>query len=384
MSLYKKLVLTVGLLCLVILSLTLFTVYETTQSMMIDLAQQKAISVIKTIDSALESGIPDFEFESILLHLKAQDHEIRAFDIYKLTGYLYDIASTDKKRIGSQATPDSKLAVERNTMITSANGQSLRIVAPIHVNGQTVYAASVTFSLVNEMSVINKLMFDVFGIGLLAVVVALTLIGIFVRRLVSRPILAMVDTVRDVASGKLVTNLQPYCDRHDDIGDLARNIDVMVTTLNQLISGIALTSSKMSTSFSQLVIQGDQTVRGALHIADVLGHVEHNVTVNKQVTAQAIIEVKRILSMIQDACILPSSGRIGDALQLKDTVASLEHHLAPIMDRTSEMHTALLAIGATDEGQLKSMEKVRNLAQQLSYMALTMRDLLAQRGYNQI
>lgn|GEM_PF-2230731 len=282
MSLHRKLVTLVGFIILIILSSTLAIVYGASQSIMVQQARQNAVSIISTIDSALASGIPDFQFEAILLHLKRQEPEITSFDIYKLTGYLYDIASTNPQNIGTQASPNGTLALQKNTVITTMKGNVLEIIAPIHINGKPVYVASVGFSISHNLSVIRKLLIKVLIVGLIALCCSVVATWLFARRLLSRPLMTIVEAANDIAVGNLTIDLSHQSLRKDEIGVLARSFDKMTENLRELISGISQASEQLNHAFKELVTSADHASRGALHVSDVMNHMAHKMALQTQ------------------------------------------------------------------------------------------------------
>lgn len=86
MPLYKKLIVLVSTILFLILSVTLAIVYDESQSMMVNQAKKKALSVILTVDSALQSDISHYQMQDIVSYLKNQDSQIRRFDLQRTQG----------------------------------------------------------------------------------------------------------------------------------------------------------------------------------------------------------------------------------------------------------------------------------------------------------
>ncbi len=352
MSLHRKLVTLVGFIILIILSSTLAIVYVASQSIMVHQAKQNAVSIISTIDSALDSGIPDFEFEAILLHLKRQEPAITSFDIYKLTGYLYDIASTNPQNIGTRASSDGALAVRRNTVITAMKGNVLQIVAPIHVNGQTVYVASVGFSISHDLFVTRQLLFKVLIVGLVALCCAVIATWLFARQLLSRPLLTIVEAANDIAAGNLTIDLSNQSLRRDEIGVLARSFDKMAQNLRELISGISQTSEQLNQAFKELVNSADHTSRGALHVSDVMHHIAHKMALQTQYSTavtRAMEDVTATIGSVTVTSAEASESSYGTAQRVRegtDAVSSIRTLMNSFKERavkTGQDHEELLA-----------------------------------------
>ncbi len=395
-SLYAKLASIVGLLSIIILSLTLWTVFQTTQSLMLYQASQKASSVIKTIDSALESGIPDFEFESILLSLQSKDRDIINFNIYKLTGYLYDIASTNRRLIGSQATAEGLLAVRQNKTISRLLQNTLTVTSPLHVNGEPVYAASVAYSLSRDFRQIRSILTTILIYGLAGIFVGLLIILIFVRRYISLPVLSMAEFAGDVARGKLMPHDKRYEARRDEVGLLAGNFARMAKQLYRLLSHLRYTSDKMSTSFSRLIFHGDQTVRGVLHLADIFARMKQSVKSSDQMSFMAMETSHEVITALQLAHehyqhqhqeVWREDTHFDPAKyyafftkltmpdhRLDEVIERLEREVARIDERFAEQHDALMSISSTVKGQRDGLREVVELAQQLSLLAQGMQN----------
>ena len=342
MSLHRKLVTLVGLIILVILSSTLAIVYVASQSIMVQQAKQNAVSIISTIDSALDSGIPDFQFEAILLHLKRQEPQITSFDIYKLTGYLYDIASTNPRNIGTQASSDGALAVQKNTVITSMKGNVLQIVAPIHVNGKPVYVASVGFSISHDLAVTRQLLFKVLTVGLIALCCAVIATWLFARQLLSRPLLTIVEAANDIAVGNLTVDLSKQSPRKDEIGVLARSFDKMAENLRELISGISQASDQLNQAFKELVASADHASRGALHVSDVMNHIAHKTALQAQHSTTATHSMEDVAAAVGSVAATSaeaSESAYGVAERVREGMVALRRTAAEIeslKERASE------------------------------------------------
>lgn len=391
MSLFRKLVILFGLLILVILSATLGIVYVESRNTIVELAKQKAVSIIQTIDSALESNIPDYQFEDVLLHLKSKDPDIMSFDIYKLNGFLYDIASTDPLKIGTQSNDQNSVAVKKNQTLTSLQGTTMEITAPIQGGGGVMYSANVRFSIADDLQSTQSLLVIVLLIGLSAIILGVFAIWMFTRAFLSKPLLTVIAAVNDVGAGNLQVDLSGSELRHDEIGHLARSFQRMTGSLQQLMGRMKDTANELNQEFEGLVSNGDYTARGALHVSDVINHVNHSM--NDQVRRLSSLHAKmevlmRYLAQGSATSESPPDTEPGDDLttqtaasswdafvleDLRDWVTAIDKSIA----QAQEVAAQLDGIATTTNGQLGALQEVNHTAAQLSQMASELRKLIS-------
>lgn len=390
MSLFRKLVILFGLLILVILSATLGIVYVESRNTIVELAKQKAVSIIQTIDSALESNIPDYQFEDVLLHLKSKDPDIMSFDIYKLNGFLYDIASTDPLKIGTQSNDQNIVAVKKNQTLTSLQGTTMEITAPIQGGGGVMYSANVRFSIADDLQSTQSLLVIVLLIGLSAIILGVFAIWMFTRAFLSKPLLTVIAAVNDVGAGNLQVDLSGSELRHDEIGHLARSFQRMTGSLQQLMGRMKDTATELNQEFEGLVSNGDYTARGALHVSDVINHVSQSM--NDQVRRLSSLHAKmevlmRYLAQGSATSEPPSDTEPGDDVipqaatswdafvleDLRDWVTAVDKTIA----QAQEVAGQLDGIAATTNGQLGALQEVNHTAAQLSQMASELRKLIS-------
>lgn len=381
MSLYKKFALLFSAIILVILAATLSVVYSQSRDIMVQQARQKAVTIIQTIDSALESNLPDFQFESILLHLQKQDPAILSFDIYKLNGYYYDIASTDPKRIGQRANPKNFPAPGDNRTQSTLHGTRLTIVAPILINGETLYSSVVQYGMTGDLAFSSRLLARFLLVGLAAALLAAAAVWIMGRRLLSYPLLRITGAANDIAVGNLGIDLRGLDARRDEIGMLARSFLRMANHLQEILSGISSTSEELNRAFQDLVASGDYTAHGALHVTDVMNHMTRRMDEQIQ-TVEAMTRtfaglaqrMEAVNSCAQDA--QDFSERVQDSIAaLTADIADASEGIRQLAQQTRETGSHLQTIAATVNGQLGSIQEANRAAARLSQMALELQKL---------
>lgn len=369
MSLHRKLIVLVGVIMLVILSATQSIMYFQSRSIMVEQAQNKAVSIILTIDSALESNIPDFQFEAILLHLKHQDPEIRSFDIYKLNGSYYDIASTNSSLIGSVASATMEKAVMQNQVQTTLNGTLLDVVAPIKINGKPLYAAHVIFSTASDLQVMSQLFFTVLVAGLIAMVLAVLFVWFFVRRLVSRPLVAITRAANQIANGQLDIHVAKEANRKDEIGTLARSFTAMVRSLHELITGISQASQQLTTSFEELAQSADQTESGAMNVSRVMDHISLSTTEQASLSEESVRAMNEVNAAI-DSIVVAATSVSNMSLDSLQQAQDGERAIADVISQMSVLDQFTTDSAIANHTLLQRSKEIEKITDAISEVAV--------------
>lgn len=384
MSLYKKLALFFILIVMVILGSTLGIVYTESQSLIEQQAEQKTVLLIQAINSSLEAGIPDFDFEAILLHLIQQNPAIRSFNIYKLNGYFYDIASTNPHEIGKRAPVAAQEVMRRSVTVTTMHGGILHIVAPILINGVTLYSADVEYSMAGDLSATGQLLGRFLEVGLVAAILAALALWAFSRRMLSGPLLSITAAANDIAAGNLQVDLADLGRRKDEIGMLAKSFVRMAGQLKEMLSGISQTSDELNAAFQALVATGDSTARGALHVSDVMDHMGRDmrdqVASAERVASLAARLAERVEAvsslMLTVASDHETDGReaIEDlALQISELTKATRH----LQDKVLDLQSGLKTVVSTANGQLGWIQEVNRSVGKLKELASELQKLTA-------
>jgi len=391
-SLYKKLTLLFIVFVMVVLGSTLGIVYTQSQALIEGQAEQKTVLLIQTINSALEAGIPDYEFEAILLHLSQQNHAIQSFTIYKLNGYFYDIASTNPNEIGKRAPVTQQRLMQQGVTVTTMHGAILHIISPVLINGVTLYSSDVEYSMVNDLSTTGVLLERFLIVGLVAVVLAALFLWAFSRRLLSRPLHAITGAANDIAAGNLQIDLVGLDRRSDEIGMLARSFVRMADQLKGILSGIMQTSEELSKAFQTLVAGGDSTARGALHVSDVMDHMGRDILLQVSETdkvAQLAEDLNAKVEVFSSLLYPPGNDdgegeddRRREIEELGLHMGELTDSLRRMRENAHELQSGLKTVVSTANGQLgwiqeanRSIARLKELSTELQKLT-SMFDML--------
>ena len=392
MSLYRKLALLFIATAMVLLGSTLGIVYTQSRSLIETQAEQKAVLLIQTIDSALEAGIPDFQFEAILLHLRQQNPAIMSFNIYKLNGYFYDIASTDPKKIGKHAPLSLQRVLQRGVTVTDMHDGVLHIISPILIDGNTLYSADVEYSMAKDLASTGALLSRFLEIGVTAAVLTIVVLWVFSRRLLSRPLHSITAAANDIAEGSLQIDLAGLERRKDEIGMLARSFVRMAEQLTEMLSGISRTAEELKAAFQVLVAGGDNTARGALHMSDVVTQMGRDIREQAALVEKVVRMAGQLGENAETASvqILQSAGVEGDgAREMRGVAEELVLQVSALTDAAESMQAnvrdlqeRLKTVVSTTNGQLgwiqeanRSITGLRELASELQKLT-SMFDML--------
>ncbi|KRW92929.1 chemotaxis protein [Alicyclobacillus tengchongensis] len=372
MSLFRKLVILFSVVILVILSATLTIVYVESRRTIVQLSKEKAVSMIQTIDSALLSDVPDYQFESVLLNLKKQEPDLISFDIYKLNDFLYDIASTNPHRIGTQASPSSTIALGEHKVLTMLDGTTINLIVPLTGYGGMPYSADVKLSIAGDLRSNHILLSEILYIGLCALALALLSAWLFTREVLSKPLQAMMSAVNEVATGNFVVNLRKSSRRSDELGSLARSFERMTSGLQQLITRMAQTAEELHTDFEQLVESGDFTAHGALHMADVIQHLNESISSQFSKLQKLGGKMSWHLQATAEIASFAQTADADDESDLRQWLVTIEE----LMDEAAQVHRHLQGLASTANGQLGAIRHINRTAGRLSEMASELRTLL--------
>jgi len=383
-SLYKKLALFFIVVVMVVLGSTLGVVYTQSQAMIESQAEQKTVLLIQTINSSLEAGIADYDFEAILLRLSQQNHAIQSFNIYKLNGYFYDIASTDPDKIGKRAPVLQQQVMERGVTVTTMHGDILHIVSPVLINGVTLYSSDVEYSMAGDLSSQGVLLERFLIVGVVAIVLAALILWAFSQRLLSRPLHAITGAANDIAGGNLQVGLAGLDRRRDEIGMLARSFVRMARQLNEMIAGISQTSEELGQAFQALVKSGDSTARGALHVSDVMDHMGREMrdqVADTDALSDLVGRLRETLESLTAVWAVPIEDEAEDAKvrqdveQLNRQVTELAHAARTIREQANELQNGFKAVVGTANGQLGRVQEANHSIARLKELSSELQKL---------
>ncbi|MCA8974298.1 MAG: methyl-accepting chemotaxis protein [Planctomycetes bacterium] len=177
-------------------------------------------------------------------------------------------------------------------------------------------------------------------ITLVAIALGLFL-GLGLARVISRPVRAVVERIRDIAEGEGDLTQRLRVDRRDEVGDLA-------VWFNRFVGNVELLVADFRQSAEQINIGANQVSENSQTVA--IGASEQ---------AASLQEVSATLEQIS-AVAQQNAGRARSAAQLSDACASAADDSSAEMQQMSEAMTAL-------ESSSAEIEKVINVINEIAF-----------------
>lgn len=364
MPLYKKLIVLISAILFLILSVTLAIVYDESQSMMVGQAKRKALSVILTVDSALQSNISTYQMQDIVAYLKRQDKQIYYFDLQRI--------------------PDT---IHKNGVVeTKIIGQVLDLKTIVQVRRHTTYMAHMQISIARDMALIRLLLLRVLFVGLVAMIVAVAFLWIFSKRLLSNPLTAIASAAQDIARGQVFGHVEKEALRRDEVGMLARGFVSMENSLESLIDGISRALSLITAAFEDLQTQSQRTLDGVHNVSKVLRDLslkDEGSLLRLQVMFDTASEIRVLFDSLH--ALEPQCETLGEAYEAQpDVVIAMEDALQKMLGFLEDMHDDMtqteLDVGQVSDTvseQLRSVQRVNQSAALLHQMAMELRQLIS-------
>lgn len=135
----------------------------------------------------------------------------------------------------------------------------------------------------------------IMGVTLLAVILALGL-GWFISRLIAGPLAQLVAEVRQLAAGNL-TIRQLNVNYTDEVGQLAKEIDVMAGNLRGLVVNITQTAEQLAASSEELTAGAEQTAQATGQVTAAITEVAQGA----QEQSHAIDETTNVVVQMSSA-----------------------------------------------------------------------------------
>lgn len=108
-------------------------------------------------------------------------------------------------------------------------------------------------------------------IPVISIVLALVL-GWWVARIISKPLLEVVDNVQEIAKGNLAIKSVDF-ESKDEVGQLINAVNDMTEQLRTLIRNVAYSAEQLATSSEQLTASAEQSAQAATQVASTITEV---------------------------------------------------------------------------------------------------------------
>ena len=196
------------------------------------------------------------------------------------------------------------------------------------------------------------------GIGL--AFVAAVLLGVFISRLISRPIPYAVSSARSIAGGDLTQRI--VSTGRDEAGQLLSALDDMQSSLKNTIRQIASASDQLASAAEELTAVTDNGSRGLVRQND---EIQQAATAVTEMTS-AVEEVARNAVSTSEASRSTSEQASNGRDQARGAVVAINNATAEIAASTTMVKD--LALQVRDIG--KVLDVIRGIAEQTNLLAL--------------
>ena len=187
---------------------------------------------------------------------------------------------------------------------------------------------------------------------------------------IKAPIAAVVAHLEEVAGGNLQRDVpEELTHRHDEVGTLGRALMGTVTSLRQIIGGMATNSqalagasTELSATATQLASGAEQTTNQSAQVAAAAEQMTTNMTGMAASTEQMSTNVKVVSSAVDQL-----TASIGEVAQSAEKAAGVAHQAAELV-ATSNGQITELGSAADEIG--KVIEIIQDIAEQTNLLAL--------------
>ncbi|UQZ37135.1 methyl-accepting chemotaxis protein [Paenibacillus sp. PK3_47] len=201
----------------------------------------------------------------------------------------------------------------------------------------------------------------------LALIIALTLLY-FIVRSITRPIRSLNESARRVSEGYL--NEQIHSNRKDEIGELAKNYNLMVGSLRSIVVDITDTSGALASSSEQLTATTEENSKATAYVAELV----QDSSEGAEIQTASMVETSRAMEEM-------SSGiqKIAEAAaMIVDSSADTEADVlsgSRVMEQVTRQMDAIRQSTETSAGLIGQLN---GLNAQVSSMSLAISDIAAQ------
>ncbi len=186
------------------------------------------------------------------------------------------------------------------------------------------------------------------------------ILGLFMARQLSAPLLKVVEFAKAIAQGDLSNHLE--MNQKDETGQLAEAVNTMADRLNRLISGVAENASQVAAAAGQLTANAEQMATGAEEVAAQSGTVA---TASEEMAATST-EIAQNCSTAADEAHRASETAGRGSEVIRHTV----EEMARIADRVRETAKTVESLGTRSDQIGEIIGTIEDIADQTNLLAL--------------
>ncbi|WCN38859.1 methyl-accepting chemotaxis protein [Aneurinibacillus uraniidurans] len=197
----------------------------------------------------------------------------------------------------------------------------------------------------------------------------------FISRLISRPIIAVSKSARQLATGDLSIAAIPITGK-DEISELGTAFNEMKTNLRELISKVNESSEHVSAASEELYASAEQSSEAATIVANAIQDVANgadsqraSMSENRQAIEENSLAVQRIAESTTNVS-ESSSGVLQDARQGSQVIARTIDQMKSISEAVHESASVIRTLGESSAEIGHIVETINQIANQTNLLAL--------------
>ncbi|WP_421617223.1 methyl-accepting chemotaxis protein [Brevibacillus sp. TJ4] len=254
---------------------------------------------------------------------------------------------------------------------THEGNEYLMVYAPVQETGYGLYFSIPMDTILASAKALQNDMLVAMSI----VVVVVVLIALYISGSIAKPILAVTEHVKRVASGDLTSDSITVKSR-DEIGELAAFVQTMIGNLRKLIHQVASSAEQVAASSEQLTASADEASKATEQITSstqqvASGAEQQAVTANeaRQSVTTMTDEFRNITSLIRSVTELSDEtvSTSGDGNQV---VAQLVEQMKQIEEKTNATSQTVTQLGSKSAEIENIIAVITQIAEQTNLLAL--------------
>ncbi len=259
----------------------------------------------------------------------------------------------------------------------SANGRVLSVVLPMkalkdyrgtnclmcHIvpEGEVIGAVRVDYSLKAVDDRVFRAILKSLGMNSILFIVGLVIISLIMKKLVVRPLHKITDTVRLVEQDSDLHH-QIDLESNDELGNLAKAINVMLQKFQNIIDNVAQTTNRLVAEAQQLTTVTERSIEGT-----------HRQQRETEQVATAMTEMEQTAANVaQNAVQAANSTQEADrqATEGSAVVNSAVSTINALANEVTEASEVIKKLEEDSEGIGRVVEVITNIAEQTNLLAL--------------
>jgi methyl-accepting chemotaxis protein len=267
-----------------------------------------------------------------------------------------------------------KLGIEGTLKFLSASGKRADGMDKV-IDGFTNFVGAEINARIDQTKAEQKQASVILVVCNLLTLIFAVLASIILARKISRPVALMAGLAGKVAGGDLRSEDVGY-HSNDEIGDMAKAIQEMVTRLRSMVQQVVLTAKDVAAASNQLNLVSDQSAQAAQEIADTTtqlaeGAVTQTAEMNQVVSVVGDM-VDHIGSVADNAVRLSQRAtKTADvAVQGKNAVAKVGSQMQLINDSVNQSADGVKNLGESSKQIGEIVQVISEISSQTNLLAL--------------